>query len=49
MKTFTVTFHAMNGESLGQVEVSAKTPSKAKILAANIYTCSWCSQSVEAA
>ena len=49
MKTFAVTFHAMNGEPMGRVEVSAKTPSKAKILAATLYTCSWCSQSVEAA
>ncbi len=49
MKNFNVTFWNMAGESLGTVAVSAKTPSKAKILASTMYTCSWVSQTVEAA
>jgi len=48
-KNFNVTFWNMAGESLGTVAVSATTPSKAKILAASMYTCSWVSQTAEAA
>lgn len=48
MKTYAVTFHATNGASLGVVEVSAKTPSKAMILASSLYTCSWVTQSAVA-
>jgi hypothetical protein len=48
-KNFNVTFWNMAGESLGTVAVSAATPSKAKILAASLYTCSWVSQTAEAA
>ena len=44
MKTYLVTFYNMAGGSLGTVEVQASTPSKAKILASTIYTCSWVSQ-----
>lgn len=48
-KTYNVSFWNMAGECLGTVEVQASTPSKAKILASSIYTCSWVSQTVEAA
>lgn len=48
-KTFNVTFWNMTGESLGTMAVQATTPTKAKIMAASLYTCSWVSQSVEAA
>lgn len=48
-KIYNVTFWNMAGESLGTVEVVASTPSKAKILANSLYTCSWCSQTAEAA
>lgn len=48
-KTYNVSFFNMAGECLGTVEVESPTPSKAKILAATIYTCSWVSQTVEAA
>jgi hypothetical protein len=49
MKNFNVTFWNMAGESLGTVAVQAATQSKAKILAASLYTCSWVSQTAEAA
>ena len=49
MKNFNVTFWNMSGESLGTVAVQAKTQSQAKILAASLYTCSWVSQTAEAA
>lgn len=49
MKNWTVTFYNMAGESLGQIQVAAKTASKAKILAASLYTCSWVSQTAEPA
>ncbi len=49
MKNFNVAFWNAAGENLGTVAVSAKTPSKAKILAATMYTCSWVSQTAEAA
>ena len=49
-KAFNVTFWNMAGESLGTVEgVTAPTQSRAKILAASLYTCSWVSQTAEAA
>lgn len=48
-KTYNVTFFNMAGETLGTVAVQATSPNKAKILASTIYTCSWVSQSVEAA
>jgi hypothetical protein len=48
-KNFNVTFWNMAGEALGTVAVQAANPNKAKIMAASIYTCSWVSQSVEAA
>lgn len=48
-KTYNVSFWDMAGECLGTVEVQASTPCKAKILASSIYTCSWFSQTVEAA
>lgn len=49
VKNFNVTFYNMAGMSLGTVAVEAQTPSKAKILAASLYTCSWVSQTAEAA
>jgi hypothetical protein len=49
MKNWNVTFYNMSGESLGQIQVAAKTASKAKILAASLYACSWASQTAEAA
>lgn len=48
-KNYNVTFWNMAGESLGTVAVEAKTPSQAKILASSLYTCSWVSQTAEAA
>lgn len=48
MKKYIVTFYNITGESLGSVEVLAATKSKAKIMAASIYTCSWVSQTAEA-
>lgn len=48
-KSYNVTFHNMAGEPIGTVAVKAASPNKAKILAASLYTCSWVSQSVEAA
>ena len=48
-KTYNVTFFNMAGESIGTVAIEATTPNKAKILASTIYTCSWVSQSAEAA
>lgn len=49
MKNFNVTFWNMARASLGTVAVQAKTQSQAKILASTMYTCSWVSQTVEAA
>lgn len=49
MKYFNVSFFNMAGENLGTVAVQAATPSKAKILASSLYTCSWVSQTAEAA
>ncbi|MCK1475180.1 hypothetical protein IVB27_10305 [Bradyrhizobium sp. 197] len=49
MKNFNVSFFNTAGENLGTVAVQAATPSKAKILAASMYTCSWVSQTVGAA
>ena len=48
-KTYNVSFYNMAGECLGTVEVQAPTHSKAKIMAVAIYTCSWVTQTVEAA
>lgn len=48
-KTYNVSFFNTAGECLGTVEVQASTTSKAKILAATLYTCSWVYQTVEAA
>lgn len=48
-KKFLVTFWSMAGESLGTVEVYASTNTKAKVLANTLYTCSWVSQTAEAA
>lgn len=48
-KTYKVSFWNMAGECLGTVEVQASTHSKAEILAASLYTCSWVSQTSEAA
>lgn len=49
IKTYKVSFYNMVGKCLGTVAVEATTPNKAKILATSLYTCSWVSQSVEAA
>ncbi len=43
-KTYKVTFFNMAGESLGLLEVCASSPSKAKVMAALLYRCSWVSQ-----
>jgi len=48
-KAYKVSFFNTAGECLGAVEVQASTPSKAKIMASSLYTCSWVSQTVEAA
>lgn len=45
-KTYKVTFFNMAGESLGLLEVCASSPSKAKVMAALLYRCSWVSQTV---
>ncbi len=49
IKSFNVSFWSAAGEHLGTVAVQATTPSKAKILASTIYTCSWASQTTESA